>query len=481
MGFTWKEIAPNDHYSVAMPSEMSSAELISLTQLYQPLIGTLAVTLYMTLYHERLLYVKETSWSNHRGLMSLMGQSLDHILRAREHLEAIGLLRTMKVEEEQGSRHYEYILQKPISASSFFRDDMLSIILLNRVGKAKYEHLRKQLLGPAEPGITQGVRTEMTKSFDEVFDSISPSEIAILPGSESQQFLQQMEDKYPAYSGETIEPRPALHLKQEDPDFDFLEASLPKFVQQRKFNQEQKETLRELAFFYHLDDMQLSYFLQDPFIYIDDNELDIERLRKLVKDSYTSQNQGKLPTVRTADSRQQGNSPTEPIVAKPPIEEEHKEALNRLSPIVLLEQYQGGSKVSPADLKIVDELTSNYNLQPGVINVLLEYVMLTNNKQLPPALIYKIATHWKRLGIQTVDQAKEQAKQLYQNLKTRNSKPETPQKSPAAKRNGWNTKKDELPEWVEKQIKASPKAQEELGEEQKKQAQELLRALGELD
>ncbi len=479
MGFTWKEIAPNDHYSVAMSSEMSSAELISLTQLYQPIIGTLAVSLFMTLYHERLLYVQETSWSNHRGLMSLMGQSLDQILRAREYLEAVGLLRTVKVEEGQGNRHYEYILQKPISASAFFRDDMLSIILLNRVGKIKYEHLRKQLLGPSYPGAAHGIRTEMTKSFDEVFHSISPSEITILPGSESQQFLQQMEEKYPANPTEMVEPRSSLQLKQGDPDFDFLEASLPKFVQKRKLHLAQKEALRELAFFYRLDDMQLSYFLQDPFIYIDDNELDIERLRRLVKDSYTSQHQGQLPSIRTASVGQEGTSSS----AKPPIEEEHKEALNRLSPIVLLEQYQGGSKVSPADLKIVDELSSNYNLQPGVINVLLEYVMLTNNKQLPPALIYKIATHWKRLDIQTVDQAKEQAKQLYQNLKSRNTKPEPTTKTPAVKRNGWNTntKKDELPEWVEKQLKATPKVQEELDEEQKKQAQELLRALGELD
>lgn len=483
MAFAWKEIVPGDIYSINTTGEMSSFELGTITQLYQPLIGPYSVSLYITLYHEWILQAKESPWSSHRGLMSLMGLSLNQILKARECLEAVGLLRTLKVEDEQGNRNYEYILQPPMSPSAFFGDDMLSIILLNRVGKVKYEHLRKRLVGPPRHEGVKGIRSEITKSFDEVFHSISSSEIRIIPGSETEQFLHQMESSYPVPDADRVEPRRQIHYNQVEPDFAFLEASLPKSVQHRKFSKEQREILKELVFYYQLHDMQLSYFLQDPFIYTDDNEIDAERLRKLAKEWYTSNHNGQLPEVQSKPLKPSGSEAAHPaLTSKPTIEDEHREALARLSPISLLEQYQGGGKVSPADMKIVDELARNYQLQPGVINVLLEYVMLTNNKQLPPALIYKIATHWKRLQIQTVDQALEQAKQLYQDLKPRSPKQDTRAfNASGSRRTTPNAKKDDLPEWVVRQIKETPKHSEELDEEQKKQARDLLKALGEID
>ncbi|RXT04764.1 replication initiation and membrane attachment family protein [Ammoniphilus sp. CFH 90114] len=484
MGFAWKEIVPGDNYTLGMTGEMSFIEFTAITHLYQPLIGPHSVSLYMTLYHEWLLHAKESSWSSHRGLMSVMGLSLKEIVQAREGLEAIGLLRTLKVEDEQGNRHYEYILQPPISASSFFGDDMLSIILLNRIGKVKYEHLRRSMVGPSLEGIVYGERNEITKSFDEVFRHISSSEIMVTPGSETEQFLHQMDSLYPVSKGDSTEPRQQLSFSHIEPDFAFLEASLPKSVQRRRLSKDQRDAIKELVFYYQLQDMQLSYFLQDPFVYSDDNELDLDRLRKLAKDWYTAQHNGQMPEVIRPTPTNQAAGVSPAPSAKPSIEDEHREALVRLSPLALLEQYQGGSKVSPADMKIVEELSRNYSLSPGVINVLLEYVMLTNNKQLPPALIYKIATHWKRLAIGSVDQALEQAKKLYQDSKTRSSSPKqdgSAKSNSNTKRNAWNNKKDELPEWVVKQMNETPKPAGELDEKQKKQALELLKALGEIE
>src|SRR4051812_2615863 len=131
MGFTWKEIVPSDPYCLQLADKISPSELINITQLYQPLIGPLSVSLYMTFFHEYSLEIKELTMGNHRGLMSMMGTSLDKIVAARENLEAVGLLKTVKVEELEGNNYYEYNLLPPMSPSQFFSDDMLSIILLN--------------------------------------------------------------------------------------------------------------------------------------------------------------------------------------------------------------------------------------------------------------------------------------------------------------------------------------------------------------
>src|SRR5699024_79876 len=137
----------------------------------------------------------------------------------------------------------------------------------------------------------------------------------------------------------------------------------------------------------------------------------------------------------------------------------HKRALETVSPVTLIEQYQDGSKVSSADLKIVEELTQSYRLSSGVTNVLLEYVMITNNKQLPRSLILKIASHWKRLKIENVEEASEQAKQLYKEIRQIPEKKTGPSSRPRPTAKRGNPNRD-VPEWVARQSTSPPKKQE---------------------
>jgi len=480
MGFGWKDIVPSDIYCVRAIRAVSSTELAYITHLYQPLMGSLSASLYITMVHE--LAVDRTAYGNHRWLMSVMGTSLDRIVEAREFLEAMGLLGTSKITTKDGNNIFEYELRPPLQPTAFFGDDMLSMILLNRVGKTKYQYLRMKFVGKVHS--LEGERTELTKSFDEVFHSITPSEIMVTAGSETEQFLNEMDQMYP--TGElsaSPEIASAIQLNKTEHDFAFLEAALPKSYGNRTLNAEMRAVIKELAFFYQLDDMQISYFLQDPYSYNDSNELDASLLRQRIRDWYHRQNNGKSPDAvinqqepsKTAEATESGVKRTK--------EEEHKAALEKLSPIALLEQYQGGGKNSPADLKIIEELLHSYKLPSAVINVLLEYVMITNNKQLPRSLIFKIATHWKRLGIETVDQALTQAKELYQENKAKARGPKEPSKSPSSYRKTPTQQKNDLPEWVVRQIEqpAQETADEVVDEAQKQEIAELLKALGEID
>lgn len=488
MGFAWKDVVPSDQYCLRAKGGIGPLELVYITQLYQPLIGPLSVCLYVTLYHELTLDGKQSVYGTHRGLMSMMGSPLNQIVKARENLEAVGLLRTVKVESEEGAYHYEYWIQPPISPAHFFADDLMSIILLNRVGKLKYKSLREKLVGKEPDNLSKGIRKEMTKSFDEVFSTISPTELMVAAGSETEHFLTEMDSLYPIPTFKGLEkPDQSIKITGKDPDFAFLEASLPKsWMGNRKLSTELKEALKKLAFFYLLDDYQLSYFLNDPYILNEDNEIDIEKLRLLVKKWYEQEHQGSPVITRESPRTGAGNPNVDSQKKTMTKEDEHRNALSTLSPITLLERYQGGSKVSPADMKIVEELSQTYQLPSGVINVLLDYVMLTNNKQLPRSLIFKIATHWKRLNIKTVDEALEQAKQLHQEYKNKGNTPDksSERKGAFPKKSSPTGKKDILPEWVIRQnssASAPSHSPEELDDEQKRQAEELLRALGEIE
>lgn len=84
----WTEVIPSDHYTVALNGLLHDYDRKILVFLYQPLIGTIAYSLYMTLWME----VEENRiWSsssrNHHGLMSMMDLSLKEIYEARKNLK----------------------------------------------------------------------------------------------------------------------------------------------------------------------------------------------------------------------------------------------------------------------------------------------------------------------------------------------------------------------------------------------------------
>ncbi|GAB7388598.1 replication initiation membrane attachment protein DnaB [Bacillaceae bacterium] len=532
MDFSWPKVLPNDRFVVVVERPISHIEVAYLFQLYQPLVGVDAAALYQTL----LLEIPErhncSSVSPHRWLMSLTGDSLDRIVRAREKLEAVGLMRTRK-QEREGERCFEYTLLPPLSPAEFFAQDVLRIMLFNKVGKTGYEKLRARFA--AEPSVQEtlnGSFVEVTKSFDEVFANLTMQELVSFAGSETAVSIEQAHQAYPVYSVKhPSRERVTLKLSL---DWELLAAMLPRSVNKEKaMTSDVRETLKQLAFLYRLDSLQLGRFLNEPYIYTDDQQIDPAKLRRLVEEWYDRQ-VGMPIRLRAKEESEPGSFPFEHVDAVAPSadgrandsaaadapspeapsphgpvqtggraghesgEEDagagngakldkaelHRQALKNLSPFTLLEYYQDGGKVSSADQKIVEELLYSYQLPPEVVNVLLEYVMLTHDKQLPRALIMKIAAHWKRLKIETAEEAQAQAKRLFEMQKKGKKR-----KKGAGERTSATASKKELPEWIVKQAEnekrersAANKAETvQPSTEKERKALELLRALGEIE
>ncbi|MBN6188030.1 DnaD domain protein [Aneurinibacillus sp. BA2021] len=398
--------------------------------------------------------------------------------------------------DTEEERLLEYVLQPPHSPDVFFRDDTLSIMLLNRVGKEYYRKLRRRFAGE-EPLSPTGKRTKVTKAFDEVFYHLSPSEMKVEKGTETYQFLQATEEEGVLPSFDPHE-NTARSYADSRLDFEFLVASLPKMVKRRNvLTKKVKAELNNLAFTYGLDNETMARLLQEPVV-IPEDEVDLVALRRRVKEWYSREN-GRVPKIAAreeivfqsdTEAKEQEHLLTEA--------ENHARLLATLSPLQLIENYQHGAKVAPADQKIVEELLEQYQLPPGVVNVLLEYVMLAYDRQLPKDVIYKIAAHWKRHNIQTVQEAKRQARQFYLERKSGKTpffdkKSESEQKTtvrrtPASK----SKRKDDIPPLILAQLERKRKQQEKKSgeqknneqvnteyEEEKRRIQELLEAMGE--
>lgn len=408
MNVVWRELNPNDSWVVCLTQPLQTVEIGWLMHLYQPIVGVEAVSLYITLCMQGSCgRANESTPQTHRLLMTLLNLPLDKVLDARHRLEGIGLLKAFKREEEFG-RSFRYELLPPLEPSAFFQTDVLCITLMNRLGKERFRQVREHFI-PDESDRTDAGE-DVTKRFYEVFTSILPSELTIREERERQAVLAELETAatHEAASGPSFADYPL--------DWDFLRSQASAAGTLDHLTDAEREQIQAWAFFYRLDEMGLGKALQNPQLYNAQNELQLDRLHTYIKQEYRFHHGRELPTVTEKEPRERlprskGRDGAEEGGRSP--EEVHRKWLAKLSPLELLERYHRGGKVPEADVKLVEELYEKYSLPYGVINVLIEFVLRTNDYKLPRALVEKMAGHWRRANVQTVRQAQEFAlKQL---------------------------------------------------------------------
>jgi replication initiation and membrane attachment protein len=499
MTLIWNEIRPIDYYHVQLTSSLSLFQIKTLTHLYQPLIGSNAYSLYLTLLSEvdgeRHISVEK----NHQWLMNVMSSTLDQIYRARLRLEALGLVKSYVVSKSEEHTFFEYELNPPLTPEQFFGDDILSICLYNQIGTHRYKDLRARYSAfySSSTEEAKSEKKEITKEFHEVFTTFHPSELVALNGTEIQRELHRIEKEFPLpdpVNKEAWEPE----YKRFAIDIDVLKGLLLKGLKHESILSPDNMThIKKIAYFYQLDEWNLSRLLHDSLTVQD--ELDLALLREKAKEWYRLHEGGKPPRVihMVQPISQRVVSEKEAQTD----EDKHLYTLENISPLKLLEAYQGGGKVAEADVKLVEELLFDYQLYPSVVNLLIEYIYLTNDFKLPRYLVTKVAAHWKRLKINDIKQAQELAKKEHQQYKQwkEKSKDETSAKGKSSSYQKTNTqkqsyqktnvRKDILPPWIEEQAKResegipneSPPVSTITEQQREERIKSLLQALGEWD
>ena len=131
-------ILPADTYTVVNRTVINSNDRKLITMLYQPIIGYTAVSLYFTFIDDLDKLEIMSDDLTHHHLMATMQLKLESIVKAREKLEAVGLLKTYL--KKDNINHYVYLLFSPISANEFFNHPILNIVLYNNLGKTRRLH-----------------------------------------------------------------------------------------------------------------------------------------------------------------------------------------------------------------------------------------------------------------------------------------------------------------------------------------------------
>lgn len=464
MGWLWQEITPVDRYTAACNGLLYDYDRKVLTMLYQPLIGPVAFSLYMTLWaqiEENRLWSGESS---HHELMDFMGLNLTAVYQARLKLEGIGLLKTF-VRKGEDSRTFIYELQPPLSPAEFFQDGMLSVYLYRKIGKSQYLKLKK-FFSDRSVQFLHGY-SEVTKKFEDIYESAVPSDIEYSPSLAADLGEIAGQDFIGRHEADRIQVGP------EHFDFDLLMAGLSEsLVPKRLITRKVREAISNLSYLYGIDALQMKNLLISA-VDEENDEINIEKLRKAARDWYQMENYDRLPML--VDKIQP------PIYQEAPDKPNTKEEriihyLENTSPRQLLTDFQGGGEASAADLKIIEDVMFTQRLLPGVINVLIHYVLNQSDMKLSKAYVDTIASHWARKGVKTV----REAVGLLKNEGGKFSEPAGGKKGrPASSRSAKPVRTELIPDWFnEPDYSAAGKKEHDLeksADEKKQEIEEILK------
>ena len=415
-------ILPADTYTVVNKTILDNEDKKIISLLYQPIIGHTAVSLYYTLIDDLdKLQVIGDDYSHHH-LMAYMQLRLDEVVIAREKLEAVGLLKTYL--KEGNVNHYVYMIYSPISSNEFFNHPILNIVLYNNLGKSEYDKLLNYF---KIPKLNLKDYTEITTCFSEVFKTTSGKSEVELP---------EMKEK----SSNKIKLEKSI-------DFNLLISSIPKSMYHEKcFSEEVKNLIDCLAFTYNIDDLNMQGLVRDSI-----NEkglIDKTLLRKSCRNYYQFDNGGLLPTLIYAK---------QPEYLKKPLGDNSKWAkmvytFENTTPYDYLKAQYKGANPTARDLHLLENLLIDQKIKPGVVNVLIAYVLKINNQKLSKNYIETIVGQWKRLNIETVEDAMRITEKEYKKMKKAISK---------TKPQSTKQKTESLPEWFDKSLEKEQMTEEE--------------------
>ena len=429
-------ILPADTYTVVNKTVITDKDKKMITMLYQPIIGYTAVSLFYTFLDDLDKQEVMSTEQTHHHLMAIMQLRLEDIVIAREKLEAVGLLKTYY--KKDNINQYVYLIYSPLSAHDFFNHPILNIVLYNNLGKKEYE---KVLNYYKTPRVTLKDFTDITATFDEIFTSVRGT------------VLEENKDI-------TRQDYNNIQLNKSI-DFNLIQSSFPaNSIHEKCFTNEIKDLINSLSFIYNLDSLDMQGIVRNSI-----NEkglIDKTLLRKNCRNFYQFENFGNLPTL--IYNRQ-------PEYLKKPKGDNSKWAkmvytFETITPYQLLKAKYKGAEPTDHDKRLIENLLIDQKLSPGVVNVLISYVLKINNEKLTKSYVETLAGQWKRLNIETVEEAMKYTEKEHKKLNKINNKSEKENTKIS------NKKESPQPAWLNKEQQL-----EEISDADKEELDNILKEL----
>ena len=367
-------VSKNDFYEIRVASLITNLDRDSLLELYQPIIGAPAASLYLTLSTQKKS--NGDSILKTEQLLKSMQLTANQFYSARCYLEAVGLIRTYESVVDD-VRCYIYVIYSPKSPKAFFEDTLFKGLLILSVGEKEAKRLAN--------------KWKVNLSIPEEYHEVSAS------------FLDVYKIDYddPSFRKEFATTIIGRDHGRANLDFNydlfFGYVGDNSGITASSFKKKDMKEISRLATLFGLDEKRMAFIVIDEYIPEGQNHLDFERIKDRCEQEIRF---AKVQNVEK--SKVSGDSELAKKI----------QLMEETAPAKFLQYLQQGTKPARSDIAIVNALSKDYGFGSGIINVIVEYVLYKNNNVLSKNYAEKIASSLAREKVATTVDAMNYLKKL---------------------------------------------------------------------
>lgn len=448
------KLTPDTKYLVINAHINRSLDHSVLTNLYQPIIGEKAIALYNLLWSMSLDDHNQLVLHKHYEIQSMLNCKIENLVAIRKQLEAVKLISTLISSEKKDVLIYS--LNLPLSAEQFLRTDILSIILLGKVGNETYQQIVDRLVAPT-PNL--GETTDISAKLLDLFN-VPQNLVKTIPGAVN-------EAKQKVVRANASVDKSDFEPDSQHFDFRLLLSMLENSYVDVNSVKAARDLIMSEHLLYGIDEIQLAKLIQKA-TNLSTNELNQPQLKAIIADSFNKHQADTIdhqPVSSEPDqsTSKSANNPTEQLIS----------ISKELAPVAFLEQIkkQKHGIVTSGEQRTLSELVNLRVLPNEVINILIYYLLVEENRStLNKNLMSTIADDWSQHNIVDARKAIAEIKQRPVMLKKK-----AEQRAAKYKQRKVNVK-ETLPDWAKDDQNSKPatKTNNQLTEAQKQQLKEQL-------
>lgn len=441
MAATQRPLTTQTTAAVLASTPLSEAGRQVLDQLYQPILGVTAYSLVTTLWSQVRLGSDFKLELTHADLLKRLNVGLQDLITARKRLEGAGLLKTY-LNQPDHLPELMYELQQPVSGALFFKDDLLSLLLLEVVGERQFNQLKWAFL-PRQ--INRDGWQEISQSFLDVF-SVDNRLIANPP---------QIIESTKAEFNESVNTTIGLTGEPLANDFDF--ELLVEIAKRSYLNLADIQQYRQLIvnehMLYGINETDMARLLGQA-TNLATNQLDEAQFKRLVAKDYQAQTQGAMSVKPVQQTTAQDKPDNRPRVSEQEAAIiDAAKAYEPMNFLATLHQQKGGFVTNFERIRI-ENLAKAQVLPAAVINMLIYHILIDLDRPtVDQNRVDEIANTWAQKGVKTPEAAIEE---IHRYADTQRKKGQT---RTGNRRQPVKNVKETLPDWAKEDYQPKPKAE----------------------
>ncbi len=364
-------LASRDFIHIRRMSLIGDHDRQLLAELYQPLISHQGLALFLTLDALSHLFMSDEAMAVSM-LISHTQMTLSDLSLAKARLEAVGLLRSYRKKQQDFEVHVLELFA-PKSPALFFDDVLLRGLLSQYIGEAMVQKLRVRYHKP-KPIVGFD---EVSASFGEVFHP---------------------DYTLPSFNGKSDNGILDHRCSSIETKFDrrsFIdEIGRKSNIKTQMFTTPLLDEIDRLANLYGIDELAMAELVVTCFIGEDERIIDFNKLKEMAaletKFAFAKTRRKSLSQVSSATSKAR-----------------KIQLMEQSDPKTYFRYRNLNNAPAPADLKVINDMQTRYDLPLPVINALIDYVLESANLTFPRPLVEKIAASLARAQVTSAIDAME--------------------------------------------------------------------------